>query len=172
MGNREHYGIWPTPLIDVTSDLRTAASFAGPGGYVLVLGLPNSTASISYDGDAHLLLARLAAIRPPGALRAHIQAGFLVGRHPLYALDGTGENGKPSKSDLLRRLVAVNKLSADPQDGKSFFDFADPPKLEDADLYPEADSFAKDLKDDPAPEPMYSIIEKCLEYIEKNCAHQ
>jgi hypothetical protein len=113
----QHYGLWPTPLLDLTSSLRAAASFAmgleegtprAPRkGYVHVVGMPATTGSISYDLDEQLVLARLQSACPPVAKRPHYQDGFLVGRFPIYELDAA----VAAKSTLTRRLVAKFQLT-------------------------------------------------------------
>jgi hypothetical protein len=112
----QHYGLWPTPLIDVTSSLRVAASFALGGseaeetektGYLLAVGLPHTTGSITFDIDQQLSLARLSGACPPEAKRPHYQDGFLVGRFPIYEVDG---DELVKKSNLSRRLIAKFKL--------------------------------------------------------------
>ncbi len=115
----QHYELWPTPLVDITSSLRCGASFAlGSGcrkeGFLYVVGLPNSTGSVSFDVDQHIVLARLQSVCLPAAIRPHYQDGFLVGRFPMYsAADGAG-----GKSDLSKRLIAKFKLI----DNGSFWD--------------------------------------------------
>lgn len=113
----QHYEIWPTPLIDITSSLRMAASFAmdhcsSEGrerrvGFVYVVGMPESTGSITFDIDQHVCLARLQSCCPPVALRPHFQEGFLVGRFPINSMN---DLHLVEKSSLLRRLVAKFKL--------------------------------------------------------------
>ncbi|MCW5798470.1 MAG: FRG domain-containing protein [Nitrospira sp.] len=112
----QHYGIWPTPLLDLSSNLRVAASFAmgftpadnanPKTGYLYVVGMPHSTGSISYDIDQHIVLAKLQSACPPIAKRPHYQDGFLVGSFPLYEPD----KAAAEKSSLLRRLVAKFSL--------------------------------------------------------------
>ena len=112
----QHYGLWPTPLIDVTSSLRVAASFALGGseagttekvGYLLVVGLPHTTGSITFDIDQQLCLARLSSACPPEAKRPHYQDGFLVGRFPIYEVR---DDNLVKRSSLSRRLIAKFKL--------------------------------------------------------------
>jgi FRG domain len=112
----QHYQLWPTPLIDLTSSLRAAASFAmdfrrgepdAPRtGFVYVVGMPHSTGSISYDIDQQLVLARLQSACPPVAKRPHYQEAFLAGRFPIYQL----VEGLVEKSSLIRRLIAKFEL--------------------------------------------------------------
>jgi len=109
----QHYGLWPTPLIDVTSSLRVAAAFAlgwdtktASSGYVIVAGLPYGTGSIAFDIDEHIVLARLQAVCPPDARRPHLQDGYLVGRFP-FAME---QPEIKEKSNLARRVVAVIRV--------------------------------------------------------------
>jgi hypothetical protein len=107
----QHYELWPTPLIDVTQNLRIAASFALWGGEstgcLYVVALPPSTNSVTFDADQHVVLARLQAVCPPVAKRPHYQDGFLVGRFPFMAPTPNSIDNNPAKvSDLGRRLIA------------------------------------------------------------------
>lgn len=111
----QHYDVWPTPLVDVTTNLRIAASFALWGGraegQLYIVALTPSTNSITFDADQHIVLARLQAVCPPIARRPHYQDGYLAGRFPF-----AGPNSNPVDSDpemvsrLSRRLVARVKL--------------------------------------------------------------
>jgi hypothetical protein len=137
----QHYELWPTPLIDITSSLRIAASFAmglrlantqeQRRGFVFVVGMPSSTGSITFDLDQQLCLARLHSACPPVAARPHYQDGFLVGRFPIYSM---ADFGVKKKSNLLRRLVAKFLLI----DEGNFWDEDFPIVREDA-LYPTDD---------------------------------
>jgi hypothetical protein len=107
----QHYELWPTPLIDITPSLRTAASFAlwdgQKEGFVYVVALPPSTNSVTFDADQHVVLARLQAVCPPVAKRPHFQEGFLAGRFPFASPLKNCIDEDPAKlSDLTRRLVA------------------------------------------------------------------
>ena len=137
----QHYGLWPTPLIDITSSLRIAASFAMDlqvgipsnhrRGFVFVVGMPSSTGSITFDIDQQLCLARLYSACPPVAKRPHYQDGFLAGKFPIYSMADHRVN---EKSNLLRRLVAKFSLA----DEGSFWD-EDFPIIRDTAVYPEND---------------------------------
>jgi hypothetical protein len=107
----QHYELWPTPLIDITPNLRTAASFALWGGeasgYLYVAALPASTNSVTFDADQHVVLARLQAVCPPVAKRPHYQDGYLAGRFPFMSPDSNTIDKDPANvSNLSRRLVA------------------------------------------------------------------
>ena len=112
----QHCGLWPTPLIDLSSSLRVAATFAldfkrgsarNPRcGFLCVVGMPHSTGSITFDIDQNLVLARLHSSCPPIASRPHYQDGFLAGRFPMYSVTGASIE----KSSLTKRLIAKFKL--------------------------------------------------------------
>jgi hypothetical protein len=115
----QHYELWPTPLIDITPSLRTAASFALWGGraegYLYVLAMPPSTNSITFDADQHVVLARLHAVCPPVAKRPHFQEGYLVGRFP-FDPERERESDRDFRyfakvSNLERRLIAKIRLT-------------------------------------------------------------
>lgn len=137
----QHYGLWPTPLIDITSSLRIAASFAmdlqqgkrqAPRrGFVFIVGMPSATGSITFDIDQQLCLARLHSACPPVALRPHYQDGYLVGRFPIYSMT---DIGVAKKSNLLRRLIAKFLLT----DEGTFWDIDFPIIRGDA-VYPTND---------------------------------
>jgi hypothetical protein len=139
----QHYGLWPTPLIDVTRSLRVAASFAlrarnedDPedtneiSGLLYVVGLPNRTGSISYSLDDQVLVANLNAVCPPAARRPHLQEGLLVGRFPTHDPDAAGSG----QSDLRRRVLARFQLLD--AAGPNGFWSCDFPRLSDAALLP------------------------------------
>ena len=128
----QHYEVNATPLLDLTTSLRVACSFALDGphkfGIVYVLGLPYPNGSISYYVEQQLRNVRLLSICPPDALRPFYQEGFLVGTFP--------ERDPPTSSslhDFARRLVAKFKI---PQAG--FWSKTFPP-IPRAALYPEDD---------------------------------
>lgn len=119
----QHYGLWPTPLIDLTTNLRIAALFAMDHesaecgkereGYVYVFGMPSETGSITFDLDQQIVLARLAAVCPPKAQRPHFQDGFLAGRFPMDVSDPYEDRRFKrlvNKSTPAYRCVAVLKL--------------------------------------------------------------
>jgi hypothetical protein len=116
----QHYGIWPTPLIDLTLSLRVAARFAfpfsagnpqgGKRGYMFVVGLPDTTGSITFNLDHNLVLARLQSVCPPVAKRPHYQDGFLIGRFPFQSPNDFLSERQREKVSLLPRLIAKFEL--------------------------------------------------------------
>jgi hypothetical protein len=114
----QHYELWPTPLIDLTSSPRVAASFAlafkkgtaaaPQTGYLYAAGMPNLTGSIAFNIDEQLCLLRLQSACPPIAKRPHYQDGYLVGRFPIYNIDANEKLAV--KCNLRRRVVAKFKL--------------------------------------------------------------
>ncbi len=111
----QHYEVCDTPLIDVTSSLRVAASFAlnssPDDGHLFVFGLPHPSGSISYSVELELLNMRLLSICPPTAHRPYFQEGFLVGSFP------SRRTTRHISLDLRGRLIAKFKLV-----GNSFWD--------------------------------------------------
>jgi hypothetical protein len=136
----QHYELWPTPLLDITGNLRIAASFAlynvsgttadPKHGFLFVAGLPFSSGSISFDIDERIVLARLQSACPPIAKRPHYQEGYLVGRFPAHEPD----EEFIKKSTLRQRLIAKFELC----DTGTFWD-KDFPKIGPQALMPEAD---------------------------------
>ena len=141
----QHYGLWPTPLIDLSTSLRVAASFAmdfsyGEAeqprqGYIYVVGMPVSTESITFNIDEHITLARLYSACPPVAERPHYQEGYLAGRFPIYSMN---DKGVAEKSLLTRRLIALFKI----EDKGSFWD-EDFPMMSKTAIYPDDDRLLK-----------------------------
>jgi hypothetical protein len=136
----QHYEVCKTPLLDVTSSLRIAASFASYGnkdqGFIFVLGVPNLSGAVTASSEAGLQIVRLASACPPAALRPHIQEGYLLGEYPEMAdFDQKAHYGS-FEIDFGRRLVAKFKF-----DTKNFWKNDTFPKVNDKALYP---SFKQD----------------------------
>ena len=109
----QHYGLWPTPLVDITSSLYIAAKFALTGkekslstGFLFVIGMPHLVGSITFNYDEHFTLAKLQSVCPPIAKRPHFQEGFLIGHFPIYSMD----DHLIKQSSLINRLVVKFKL--------------------------------------------------------------
>jgi hypothetical protein len=163
----QHYELWPTPLIDITPSLRTAASFALWGGraegFLYVVAMPPSTNSITFDADQHVTLARLHAVCPPPAKRPHFQDGFLAGRFPFDPVrepEGDKDFSYFAKvSNLERRLVAKIRLTDDDEPsrrdatptGRGFWS-EDFPRMSEKSLMP-------DVSDDPLRAGFYDSAE-------------
>jgi hypothetical protein len=141
----QHYELWPTPVLDITPNLRAAASFGLPDGQsegnLYIAAMPPSTNSITFEADQHIVLARLQAVCPPIAKRPHYQDGFLVGRFPFSGPNPNQIDTDPSKfSNLSRRLVArivlKDQRSADNSSlGRSFWS-DDFPRMSTTSLMP------------------------------------
>ena len=121
----QHYEACDTPLLDITSSLRVACSFAlrkaSKSAIVYVIGLPHTNGSISYYADEEQIIVRLLSICPPNALRPYYQEGYLVGTFP------TTESKRRTRSlDVANRLVAKFEIPK-----KNFWDahFTDIPEL-------------------------------------------
>jgi len=95
----QHYEIVATPLLDVTSSLQSALSFAlgddRDEGYIFALAFPQLTGSVSVSIESLTQVVDLTQVCPPDALRPHFQSGLLVGDYPV--VDNTksthGEKG-------------------------------------------------------------------------------
>ena len=107
----QHYESCATPLLDVTTSIRVAASFAtnfgNQKGVFYCLGFPNPTGGISYSVESELLTIRLLSICPPKAKRPYFQEGFLVGSFPSI------ESTKSTQADCARRLIAKFEVGGD-----------------------------------------------------------
>jgi hypothetical protein len=104
----QHYDVCATPLLDVTSSLQAAASFAlgheSATGILYVLGFPHINGSISYYVEEELLNIKLLSICPPEAQRPYFQEGFLVGTFP------TKVSQKQPSLDVACRLIAKFRI--------------------------------------------------------------
>jgi hypothetical protein len=126
----QHHEVCPTPLLDVTSSLRVAASFAldnSKEGYLYAFGFPHPNGSITYSSDHKLLNVRLLSICPPQARRPYFQEGFLVGTFQSRRLQ------KHSSLDVGVRLIAKFKLLDSPFWSRKF------PAIPRTALYPTDD---------------------------------
>jgi len=137
----QHYGVRKTPLTDATHSLRVATSFALPDrtateGFVLVLGMPHPSGSISHFVDDDIVLVKLQNVCPPSALRPHYQEGYLLGRLSLTCSKERGDNAA-------YRLIAKYHLKN--EDG-SFWDDDFRPIPPTA-LYPADDPFEQKMLD-------------------------
>lgn len=105
----QHYGVCKTPLIDLTTSLRAACSFAlnnnRESGILYVLGLPNINGSISFYVEEQLSILKLLCICPPLALRPHFQDGYLACTFPFDR-----KSVHMRYLDFSRRLLAKFKL--------------------------------------------------------------
>jgi hypothetical protein len=106
----QHYEICDTPLLDFTSSLRVACSFAlhneGGKGIVYAFGFPHTNGSISYYADEELVNLRLLSICPPIAMRPHFQEGYLIGTFPTTEI-----SRRSIQYDLSRRLIAKFEIN-------------------------------------------------------------
>ncbi len=117
----QHYECWPTPMLDFSSSLRVAASFAfGPerkqAGYLYVTGTPRLRSDlmplrekIGDDRDERregVLAVRLNSVCPPRATRPHLQEGVLLSRYPLRG----AQDLEPEANDFGNRIIAKFRL--------------------------------------------------------------
>ncbi len=81
----QHYRVCRTPLLDISSSLRVAVTFAiqkTGKGILYVLAFPKTHESITYSVEERLLIIDFSRICPPSALRPFFQNAFLVGDFP------------------------------------------------------------------------------------------
>jgi hypothetical protein len=110
----QHYEVCQTPLLDVTSSLRVACSFAyspqgSPKPMIYVLGLPQISGSVTASSETGIQIIRLLSICPPAALRPHYQEGYLIGEYPTISLEAKAEYQR-MELDFARRLIAKFRL--------------------------------------------------------------
>ena len=131
----QHYQVCETPLLDVTTSLRAACSFALENptetGVVYVLGLPHINGSISFYVEEELINLKLLGICPPCAVRPYFQEGYLVGSLPIDELTSYS-----SKLDFGRRLMAKFQIG-----GERFWD-SDFAAIPEGALFPVGDDMA------------------------------
>jgi len=102
----KHYEVCATPLLDFTSSVRVACSFAlhaaaGKEAFVFVCGLPYSRGRISLDSEHDLINVRLLGICPPDALRPVFQEGYLAKTYEVAS-----DYQSKDTLDFNRRLIA------------------------------------------------------------------
>lgn len=111
----QHYELLPTPMMDFTTSLRIAASFAfgldpSPDrkGFLYITGtrhLRSDLMTLDRDREAELsdglLTVRLNAVCPPRAKRPHLQEGVLAS---LYPFDEDAL--EPGRNNFLPRIIA------------------------------------------------------------------
>ena len=132
----QHYGVCDTPLVDLTSSLRVACSFAlqheKANGYIFVLGFPYLNGSISYYVDEELLIVKLLSICPPQAVWPYFQDGYLIGTFPTV---------EPLSStfgmDIACRLIAKYRIPRKGFWNKEF------PEISENALFPPNDDVEK-----------------------------
>ncbi|MGM9474540.1 FRG domain-containing protein [Pseudarthrobacter sp. YS3] len=158
----QHYELWPTPMLDFSTSLRVAATFAfgepedfnsgehkisnpsaEKSGFLYITGVDRLQSDLMAlpDNDAversnGLVTVRLNAVCPPRAVRPHLQEGVLVCRYPFdgdWMLD-------PGRNDFSSRLIAKIKLI----DRGSFWS-PDFPRLTKRALLPTVDQLGDDL---------------------------
>jgi hypothetical protein len=95
----QHYELWPTPVVDLTSSLRVAASFAlglpapRSEGFLYAYASPTITSDLmELAGVPDPITYRLSAVCPPSARRPHLQEGMLIGRSEFQDTDLNREN--------------------------------------------------------------------------------
>jgi hypothetical protein len=118
----QHYELWPTPLLDFTSSLRVAASFAfdfddsvQTRGMLYVVGVRKVRSDLMPltrdDADEQAgrsLTIRLNAVCPPSAQRPHLQEGFLVGRYPFERQQAWDQESSDAASILVAKIALTN----------------------------------------------------------------
>ena len=116
----QHYGICPTPLLDLTQSLRVAATFALKDsvenqGFLYIVAVPHATGSITHHADERIALVRLLNVCPKEALRPHFQEGFLAGRMVAKTRSSIRARFRPTTRRQVptdrRRRVLVRRVS-------------------------------------------------------------
>lgn len=106
----QHYEVCDTPLLDVTSSIRIAASFASlsnsPEAFIYAIGLPNVSGAITASAESSVTILRLSSVCPPEAVRPHIQEGYLLGEYPEISSWNQKRQYQNYETDFGMRLVA------------------------------------------------------------------
>jgi len=108
----QHYEICGTPLLDLTSSIRVACSFAllrpdvvEPTVYVC--GMPYTSGRISVNSEHDTINVRLLGICPPAALRPLLQEGHVAG---TYEVEDDYDKKNKDSLDFANRLVAKFRI--------------------------------------------------------------
>jgi hypothetical protein len=113
----QHYEVCETPLLDVTTSIRIAASFASlggaPDGFIYALGVPNLSGAITASAEASVTIIRLSSVCPPEAVRPHIQEGYLLGEYPEIGTWDQKRQYENYETDFGLRLVAKFRIKPD-----------------------------------------------------------
>ncbi|HEY3307738.1 MAG TPA: FRG domain-containing protein [Desulfuromonadaceae bacterium] len=112
----QHYEVCPTPLLDVTSSLQIALSFALADSrddtLLFVLAVPQITGIVAVSLESETQVVRLSQICPPEALRPHFQEASLIGNYPVWEQEEfLGDFRKKFRSNLAGRLLAKFRLN-------------------------------------------------------------
>jgi hypothetical protein len=134
----QHYALWPTPLLDLTTSLRAAASFAfgleadADAGFLYAFAIDRTAGDIMKELDPMTedVVLRLSAVCPPKTARPHLQDGYLAGNPNFDFSDITERTPSP----LADRFIAKFKL-VDLGPNAPFWD-ADFPKHSKSSLLP------------------------------------
>jgi hypothetical protein len=121
----QHYELWPTPLLDLTTSLRVAASFAlgiveeRDVGFLQVFALRRTVSDVMMISERSRFAAiRLSAVCPPETARPHLQEGLLAG-NPNF---GDANLGRRHRSALSKMLVAKFRLIDKHSGSRRFWD--------------------------------------------------
>jgi FRG domain len=133
----QHYDLWPTPLLDLSTSPRVAATFAfgldasASRGWLYVVGVRTIRSDLmpllkaqdsSLEGDAALegnptdkeeldaemLTIRLNAVCPPSTVRPHLQEGVLIGHYPFDPPALTSVDVHDAGSVVVAKIELVN----------------------------------------------------------------
>lgn len=106
----QHYEVARTPLLDLTSSIQAALSFAldsDPSeAYFFVFAFPQLTGPVSISIESMTQVVDLTQVVPPEALRPHFQDGLLAGDYPIVrdAEDSHGGRGMVGNSFACRLI--------------------------------------------------------------------
>ncbi|MBI1233046.1 MAG: FRG domain-containing protein [Alphaproteobacteria bacterium] len=121
----QHYEICKTPLLDVTSSLSVACSFASISinknksesesdfAHIMVLAVPALTGGASVFADEGFQVLRLSNFCPPSAARPHWQEGYLIGPYPTFRPTRRAELNRGDDVECAVRLVAKFNFNVD-----------------------------------------------------------
>lgn len=134
----QHYGVVDTPLLDVTTSVRVAASFASDptsnDAFLFVLAVPNISSAVTSNADVGIQTIRLASVCPPAAMRPHVQEGYLIGEFP--EIDSFEQKGNYAYAETDFGCRLISKFHFNPT---SFWHNRDFPEVPNHFLYPASD---------------------------------
>lgn len=112
----QHYGVCPTPLLDLSPSLLVALGFAltdsARAPHIYAFAFPPQTSALSVHIPQEITTIDLTRFCPPAFFRPHFQVGFLAGEYPAVTSYRVRRDHRQTVDDynVASRLVAKFKL--------------------------------------------------------------